>query len=209
MWSAKSARFFFSCVFIALLTNQVSAGFILDDFNDDTFSDATPLEAYRTYEDSITAIFGQLELFGGLSLSQDPGLEAILSYNKPGGYDYGSLNRFEFREALFTSLDFPESELNAVVKANGVTMATGQFGVDEEFFPILEFNLPGELGVVELLSFHFETTGDSVFSISSTSLLGSNSIQAIPEPTSILLVSAAFACGSGHYQIRKRRKPKA
>lgn len=205
---------FFLCVLIVLFTNQASASFILDDFDDGAFSDETPLEEYRIYEDSITEFFGQSELFGALSLSQNPGLEAILSYNKPGGYDYGSLNRFEFRDALFVSLDFPETELNAVLKADGITLATGQLFdingfpiLDEDGFPILEFSLAEELGVVELLSFHFSTNGTESFSFSSTALWGSNSIQAVPEPTSILLVSAAFACGAGCYRMRKRQEP--
>lgn len=208
----KFAIILYFLVLIVLPTEQVSAGFILDDFNTGLVTN-NPLADFRFVNDSLG---DRPYLDFGLSVTQTSPAEAILYYDTPGGYDYGALNRFELRDVLFLSFDFPETELNAVVKADGITLATGQVFdvngfpiIDEDGFPLLEFNLANELGVAELLSFHFSTNGTEDFSFNSTGLWGSNSIQAIPEPTSILLVSAAFACGSGHYQIRKRRKPKA
>lgn len=210
-WS-KFVVLLYALLIISSLSERVSADFvILDDFDAGALAD-NPLADFRYVNDLLGD--RQYSEFG-LAISQTSPTEAVLYYDVPGGYDYGSLSRFRFREVLFLSFDSPETELSAIMKADGVTIATGRLLdedgfplLDEDGFEILEFNLANELGVVNQLSFHFSTNGMEDFSFSSSALLGGDSIQAVPEPTSILLVGTALACGAGHYQIRKRRKPK-
>lgn len=193
------ASVYFYCTCFPL--NSACAGLILDDFDDDEFGETTPLESFRSYEDFFTEMFGQSPLVGGLFLSQDPGFEAILRYNFSTGFDFTGFDRLVLKGA------FLGDNVTATLKANSSVVASGLRDLDIDGLDIIAFEITSDMGVLDELSFHFATSADFTFSVNSTALIGSSSVTAVPEPSSIVLMGLAFACGAGKYRLRKWRKP--
>lgn len=190
-------------------SGQARAEFVLDDFDDTVFTDEEPLEAYRYIEDLFNppGFPPTPLLFPELQLEQVPGGEALLQYSVSGGYDYASIDTL-----VFTSITV-DSGTEVTAKLNSVDTSIGDFGSYPDEFGIdsdaLIFKFGSPLGVVENISFHF-TNNDSVgptWFFASRSLVGVNSVQAVPEPASIFLVSAAFACVAGHRKLKKHNRP--